>query len=100
MGETNADAGKAECQSLSTDIDSPLKRRAWVAHGPKGAMKMAAEPISEEREVRLSRSDIEALLESLSYSRLKVDSQDSPYEVRRAKLAELDRIAARLRAAR
>lgn len=62
-------------------------------------MKMA-ETISEEREVRLSRSDIEALLEALSYSRLKLDSPDLPYEVRRAKLAELDRIAARLRAAR
>lgn len=59
-----------------------------------------AELISEEHEVRLSRSEIETLLGSLSYSRLKLDSPDSPYDVRRAKLAELDRIAAKLRAAR
>ncbi len=62
-------------------------------------MKMA-EPISEERELRLTRSEIETLLESLSYSRLKLDSPNSPADVRQAKLAEQDRIAAKLRAAR
>ncbi len=95
----NLDAGKAQCQGLSTGLDSLFKRRERVALGVKGAMKVA-EPISEERAVRLRPSETESLHESLSSSCLKLDSPDSPYDVRRVQLAELDRIVAKLRAAR
>lgn len=51
--------------------------------------------------IELDADDVAAILESLKYSKQRVqDAQGTPYEVRRQNLDRLDAVAAKLRQAR
>jgi hypothetical protein len=52
-------------------------------------------------DVQLTRGDIELILESLEYTKMNIThSKDSPYQLRRGKLDDVEAVMAKLRVLR